>query len=82
MTDQPAAGDQTSISERAQEVSWVTGTPLRGAPLHSAAPLPTAEACTEAAQSAAALRAGVVVPGPEGGLQKLASAVKRAFGGR
>jgi hypothetical protein len=82
VTQQPAAGDQPSISERAQEVSWVTGTPLRGAPLPSAAPLPTAEACTEAAQSAAALRAAMVVPEPESGLQKLVSAVKRAFGAR
>lgn len=81
MTHQ-AAGDQPSISDRAQEVSWVTGTPLRGAPLHSAAPLPTAEACTEASQSAAALRAGLVEPESESGLKKLASAVKRAFGGR
>jgi len=82
VTQQPAAGDQPSISERAQEVSWVTGTPLRGAPLSSAAPLPTAEACTEAAQSAAALRAGMVAPEPERGLQKLVSSMKRAFGAR
>ena len=36
--------------------------PLRGAPLQSAAPVPSAEAFTAASESAAALRAGVVVP--------------------
>lgn len=36
--------------------------PLRGAPLHSAAPQPSAEAFTAATESAAALRSGVVVP--------------------
>jgi hypothetical protein len=38
------------------------GAPLRGAPLHSAAPVPSSEAVTAATESAAALRAGVVVP--------------------
>ena len=36
--------------------------PLRGAPLQSAAPVPSAEAFTAATESAAALRAGVAVP--------------------
>jgi hypothetical protein len=36
--------------------------PLRGAPLQSAAPVPSAEAFTAANESASALRAGVVVP--------------------
>jgi hypothetical protein len=36
--------------------------PLRGAPLQSAAPVPSAEAAAAATESAAALRAGVSVP--------------------
>jgi hypothetical protein len=36
--------------------------PLRGAPLQSAAPIPSAEAAAAATESAAALRAGVTVP--------------------
>jgi hypothetical protein len=71
VTDQPDSGDQPSISARAQEVTWVTGTPLRGAPAQTAAPMPTAEAVTAATESAAALRAGLVAEPEKSGLARL-----------
>lgn len=75
MTQQPAPEEQPSISARAQEVTWVTGTPLRGAPAQSAAPRPSAEAVSEATESAVALRAGLVAAPEKSGLARLVDRV-------
>jgi hypothetical protein len=77
VTDKPDSGEQPSISARAQEVTWVTGTPLRGAPVQSAAPRPSAEAVSEATESAVALRAGLVAEPEKSGLSRL---VRRLLG--
>ncbi len=59
----PSGDEPTTAPESVPFASASAGdVPLRGAPLQSAAPVPTAEAAAAATESAAALRAGVAVP--------------------
>ena len=77
MTHEPAG--ETDAAARSTNLVGADGTPLRGAPLHSAAPRPTAEAVTAATESAAALRAGLVAEPEKSGLSRL---VHRLLGRR